>query len=138
MINEASPGGVRWVMKGKREEGGVFKIMLEKGELKISGTPGSSIRGSTPGEELEQKDGLVMYLLVVPEREEYILWRKEREGEGIAIEPVAMTGEPISHLSSPWKQQGTSFEKGGLALLDGKLGILLTTGGFIVDRKSVV
>ncbi|KAF8439621.1 hypothetical protein BGX38DRAFT_1144688 [Terfezia claveryi] len=131
VINEESPGGVRWVMKGKRDEGGVFKIMLEKVELRVSGTPGSSIRGITPVEELVQKDGLVMYLLVVPEREEYILRRKEREGEDIAIELVAMTGEPISHPSSPWKQQGTSFEKGRLALLDGKLGTLLATGGII-------
>ena len=129
MINEETPGGVRWVMKGKREEGGAFKITLEKAELKVSCTPGLSGRGTTPVEEVVQKGGLVTYLLIVPEREEYTLRGKEQGGDGITIELVTMTGEPISHSSSSWKQQGTS---GRLALPGGKVGTLVVAAGAIV------
>ena len=132
VINEETPGGVRWVMKGKREVGGAFKITLERAELKVSGTPGSSGRGTTPVEEVVQKDGFVTYLLVVPEREEYILRREGQGDEGIGTEPVTMTGEPISHPNSSWKQQGISFKKRGLALPNSKLGALVVTAGAIV------
>ncbi|KAF8419365.1 hypothetical protein EV426DRAFT_577106 [Tirmania nivea] len=132
VINEETPGGVRWVMKGKRGEGGAFKITLERAELKVSSTPCSSGRGVTPVEEMVEKGGLVMCLFFVLEREEYTLRRKEQRDEGIATEPVTITGEPISHPSSPWKQQNASFNKGQLVPPDSKLGTLVATAGAIV------
>ena len=132
VINEYTTGGVRWVMKGKREEAGAFKITLEKAEVKAPiSTPGSSGRGATtPMEEVARKEGLFTYLLVVPQREEYTLRRKEQNDGG--IEPVMMTGEPISNSSTSCKQEGTSFDKRRLALPNGILGILVVTAGAIV------
>jgi len=70
VINEETPNNVGWAIQGKNEEGGVgFKIMLKRVL--------QSVDSSIPR---MPKDGLVRYLLVVPEREEYTLRRDHHDG----------------------------------------------------------
>jgi len=70
VINEGTPADVGWEIVGQSHgEGGVgFKIMLKRVLKYVDSTVPRMPKG-----------GLVRYLLVVPEREEYTLWRDHHD-----------------------------------------------------------
>jgi len=69
VINEQTLADVGWAIEGKRDEAGVgFRLMLRRVSRSVE-SPIPRMR----------KDRLVRYLLVVPEREEYTLWRDHHD-----------------------------------------------------------